>query len=110
MSIGYKWPILQDMTIRIADCYFWNQAYYIYLVQEISMGLFKEDTCHICKKEAVYFSQKKNTTQRITVRCTETSENMIKRFTELKNEVQYRESSVIWLQKNFHTMTSVITY
>ena len=65
------------------------------------MGLFKEDTCHICKKEAVYFSQKKNTTQRITVRCTETSENMIKRFTELKNEVQYRDVQCDLIAKGF---------
>ena len=101
MSIGYKWPILQDMTIRIAECHFWIQDYYIYLGQEIGVGLFKKDICHICKKEAVYDSQKKNTTRRITVCCTETSKNMIKKFTELKNEVLYREMQCDLIPKEF---------
>ena len=79
------------MTIRIADCYFWIQAYYIFLGQEIGAGLFKKGICHICMIETVYNSQKKSTTQRITVWCTENSENMIKKFTELKNEALYRE-------------------
>ena len=74
----------------MADCYFWNQAYYSYLGQKMSAGLFKEGICHICKKEAVYDSQK-NVTQKITVCFTETSENIIKKFTDLKNEVPYRE-------------------
>ena len=52
------------MTIRIVDCYFWIQGYYIYLGHEISAGLFKKGICHICKKEAVYDSRKKSTTLR----------------------------------------------
>ena len=101
MTIGYKWPILQDMNIKIADCYFWNQAYYISLGQEIGAGLFKEGICYIFNKEAGYDSQKKNTTRRITVCCTETSENMIKKFIELRNEVLYKEVQCDLIAKKF---------
>ena len=106
MSVAFKCLISQDMTIRVADCYFWIQAYYILLGHEIGAGLFKKGSCHICKKEAVYDSQKKNTTRRITVSCTETSENMIKKLAGLKTEVLY---SVIWLWKSFRIITIIIT-
>ena len=89
------------MTIRIADCYFWIQAYYILLGHEIGAGLFKTGSCHICKKEAVYDSQKKNTTRRITVCCTETSENMIKKLAGLKTEVLYRQVQCDLIVKEF---------
>ena len=108
MSIGYKWPILQDMNIRVADCYFWNQAYYISLGQEIRAGLFKEGICYIFKKEAGYDSQKKNTTRRISVCCTETSEHMIKNSLSLEMRSYTKKCSVIWLRKNFYIKIIVI--
>ena len=64
-------------------------------------GLFKKGSCHICKKEAVYDSQKKNTTRRITVSCTETSENMIKKLAGLKTEVLYRQVQCDLIVKEF---------
>ena len=65
------------------------------------MGLFKKDICDICKKEAVHDSQKKNTTRRIAVCCTKTAENLIKKFTELKNEVLYKEMQCDLIAKEF---------
>ena len=65
------------------------------------MGLFKKGICHICKKEAVYHSRKKNTTRTITVCCTETAENMIKNSAVLKNDVLYREVQCDLIAKEF---------
>ena len=95
------------MTTRVADCYFWIQAYYILLGHEICAGLFKKGFCHICKKEAVYDSQKKNTRRRITVCCTETwSKNSL----SSKQRSCTEKYSVIWSWKNFRIITTVIIY
>ena len=74
---------------------FLNSSLLYPLGHEIGARLFKKGFCHICKKEALYDSPKKNTTWRITVCCTETSENMI------KTEVLYREVQCDLIAKEF---------
>ena len=83
----------------------------LYLLRSgIGAGLFKEGICQICKKEAIYDSQKKNTTRFITACCTKTLENMIKKFTESKNEVLYREVWCDLFAREFRIMTTVIRH